>query len=70
MVCFYLPYIQLSITVLVVYVIFMERFRGLKPKGVTMEGMEIHHPHVTPPTKGKLKGAIATKPGYLTVVWI
>ena len=38
---------------MVAYVIFMETFRGLKPKGLTFENLAVHHPHVTPPSKGQ-----------------
>nr|KAG5699510.1 hypothetical protein BaRGS_020069 [Batillaria attramentaria] len=54
--------LQLAIAMLVAYVIFMEKFRGLKPKGVTFENPELHHPHVTPPKKSlSVDGVI----GYL-----
>lgn len=43
--------LQLAIAMLVAYVIFMEKFRGLKPKGVTFENPEMHHAHVTPRSK-------------------
>jgi hypothetical protein len=45
--------LQLAIALLVAYVIFMEKVRGLKPKGVTFESLDMtHHPHVGPPSKG------------------
>ncbi|KAK7102024.1 hypothetical protein V1264_020314 [Littorina saxatilis] len=43
--------LQLSIALLVAYVVFLEKFRGLKPKGLTFETHEFHHPHVSPPSK-------------------
>lgn len=42
---------QLSVAFLVAYVIFMEKFRGLKPKGVSYG--EVHHPHVASQTQSK-----------------
>ncbi|XP_076448362.1 major facilitator superfamily domain-containing protein 4A-like [Babylonia areolata] len=49
---FILGGLQLSIALLVGYVMFLEKVRGLRPKGLTFDGPHLHHPHVTSPSNG------------------
>ncbi|XP_076469381.1 major facilitator superfamily domain-containing protein 4A-like [Babylonia areolata] len=54
---FILGSMQLAIAFLVAYVIFLEKFRGLRPRSVTSDNPELHSGHVTPPPARGLSAA-------------
>ncbi|KAL8610253.1 hypothetical protein ACOMHN_038948 [Nucella lapillus] len=49
---FILGSLQLAIALLVAYVMFLEKVRGLRPKGLAFDNLQLHHSQVTPPTNG------------------
>ncbi|KAL8583430.1 hypothetical protein ACOMHN_057886 [Nucella lapillus] len=49
---FILGALQMIIAMLVAYVVFLEKYRGLRPRSLTPDNPELHHSHATPPSAG------------------